>query len=136
MTQTKHAGPPPADTCVYLDSCPIGPARIEVIQTAKELREAGFVVVSDWHDIVQERPLALELVKLSTADLLLVKPIGARHDTFVKIGYAAAAGIRIIAVGPFQPELNSILTLNVFTWDDLKANHWLKLGSARAKKAK
>lgn len=104
---------------------------------AHELDQTGFYIHSDWHDrFAISRNLRLELLHLMKADIMLINPAGVSAQSWIKLGFAISAGIRIIAIGAekLDIELSQFFVLNVATFEDLRRNHFLALGSGRWKK--
>lgn len=129
-------------TSVYL----IG-SRAFLLQTeerARGLRSAGYAVVSDWHnsdDIANGRfvPIQMEFAKLAATDVCILDANDSHHRVYLLNGFAQACGIRVVAIGDLKhldKDVRGLFAINVQTWEELAANEFLILGSARWKKEK
>lgn len=101
-------------------------------EAKQELEMAGFYV-----EVMRDfDKLHLELVRMSKSDILIFWFAGMSTAAAIKIGYAVAAGMRIIGIGqcPY-PELQSFFAMTVDAFDDLKRNHFVKLGSGDWRKS-
>jgi hypothetical protein len=104
---------------------------------ADALTAVDYDVCSDWHDgaIV---PLVSELIiSLSRCDLLIVWLAGASQDSWVKVGWAMASGMRVVFVGgagQIPASFESIVQFRFDTWEDLARDDFARLGSTRFKK--
>jgi hypothetical protein len=111
-------------TCIYLE------ASFNPFVYVKELRDLGFDVMYD-----TGRPQVAETVRMVAADVLIVWVDNATPWAWVKIGYAMASGLRIVAIGSRQlPQ--GMAALQEPTWDDLAKNKFLALGDGDFKKEK
>ena len=143
-------GRTPAQTTIYLEAYPSMAKDINTY--AKELEALGFVIASAWHKrqwtksyrsadgesacFLQEPSLHSELLKINQADMMIVWPGGTSNKTWIKVGYAAACGLRILCVGGqgLVEDVQKFFLLRVDTWEDLQRNEFLKLGTLRYKR--
>ena len=114
-------------SALYLEGAP--EAALDIHDRARELSDLDFQVVSPWHG-KPGSSLREEILKLVGCDIMLLFPGGARQSTWVKVGFAAASGLRIICVGGagLAPDLKQFFSFTVESWDDLARNNFLKLG--------
>lgn len=132
-------------TNIYLEAAP--ERALDMKAYAAQLTLYSFKVVSTWHksQFTECEPGAVypkapaihpELLKLAKADILLFFPGGAHYASWLKIGWAASCGLKIICVGGrgLPQDLQEFFVLRVETWEDLNRNHFLKLGSPHYKR--
>lgn len=113
-------------TIIYVE-CP-GRNALDYV---KPLEAAGFEIASK----LTKLAMASELQRIVVSDMMLLflDPV-MPPATWVRVGYAIATGVQIIAIGDIS--INHLgIYLQVSTWDDLARNQFLALGDLSFKKA-
>ncbi len=123
MTHKKHDYAPRTRTSIYVE----GYTHAATLERVQELNSAGFDVFYD-----SGQALIVELLRMVLTDTLLVFVDNASNFTWMKIGFAVASGLRIVAIGKSDPGVP--VALQVPAWSDLSRNCFLKMGDMYYKK--
>jgi hypothetical protein len=116
---------------IYLEAAP--EMAQEIRMYADQLRSAGYVVHSIWH----ERGLSAagaatitNMLRVAASDILLIWTAALPNDGFVRLGFAMAAKVQVIQIGVRVPEsLQDILPIRAASFDDISRNFFSILGS-------
>jgi hypothetical protein len=116
---------------VYLE----GPrAQAQLIEAyAKELEAAGYRVFSTWHRVPTITRIHQEFITIGRCDLLILFSSN-EASAWIKVGFAAGIGCRLIAIGKLPSSATDLFPLRVDTWADLKLDNFSKLGDIKWKR--
>lgn len=104
---------------------------------ANQLAASDFDVTSEWHDGPKLSMISELIMILGRCDLLIVFMAGASADSWLKVGWAMASGLRCVFVGAvIPPEFDTIVNFKFDTWEDLAEGGFARLGSTRFKKVR